>query len=96
MNEHVTAVVDGFARLTPDEQTAAYLEIEAAWKASPDEPEAAPKPPPPIAQPAAPVQGVSLVLSVLADRIKRDPKPLLGALAALVLVRALRRRGRAR
>jgi hypothetical protein len=44
MNEHVAAVVDGFARLTPEEQTAAYLEIESAWKALPDEPEAAAQP----------------------------------------------------
>jgi hypothetical protein len=33
MNERVKAVVDSFKRLTNGEQTAAYLEIEAIWKA---------------------------------------------------------------
>jgi hypothetical protein len=36
MNERVKAVVDGFKRLTNGEQTAAYLEIEAVWKALQD------------------------------------------------------------
>jgi hypothetical protein len=37
---------DGFRRLDPQEQTAAYLEIEAAWKALQAEAEPAPEPPP--------------------------------------------------
>ena len=51
MNNHVTTVVEGFVGLTPEEQTAAYLEIEAIWKAAPDEPEAAPEPPQPEREP---------------------------------------------
>jgi carbon monoxide dehydrogenase subunit G len=55
----------------------------------------APTPPPrprPVAQPAEPVQGASLFASVLLARIKKDPKPLLGVLAALLLLRALRKK----
>jgi hypothetical protein len=36
MNEQVKAVVDSFRRLTNGEQTLAYMEIEAIWKAPRD------------------------------------------------------------
>jgi hypothetical protein len=32
MTSRVKAVVESFERLTPDEQIAAYLEIEMIWK----------------------------------------------------------------
>jgi hypothetical protein len=47
MSERVATVVDGFMLLDPQEQTAAYLEIEAAWKALQAEAEPAPDPPQP-------------------------------------------------
>jgi hypothetical protein len=46
MSERVATVVDGFMLLDPEEQIAAYLEIEAAWKALQAEAEPAPDPPP--------------------------------------------------
>jgi hypothetical protein len=50
MNARVATVVDGFRRLDPQEQTAAYLDIEAAWKALQAEAEAAPDPPQPTCE----------------------------------------------
>ena len=44
MNERVAIVVDRSARPTPEVQTAAHLEIEDVWKASPVEPKAADEP----------------------------------------------------
>jgi hypothetical protein len=32
MNERVLDVVERFGRLTPDEQTEAYIKIETTWK----------------------------------------------------------------
>jgi hypothetical protein len=32
MNEEIEAVVDAFGRLAPQDQTKAYLEIQAIWK----------------------------------------------------------------
>jgi carbon monoxide dehydrogenase subunit G len=51
-----------------------------------------PPPPPPPADSAPPVQGLSLVGGVLLSRIKRNPAPLIGAIAALVLLRLLLRK----
>jgi hypothetical protein len=45
MNEQIKAVVDGFRRLTNGEQTMAYMEIEAIWKALRDNDQ--PEHPPP-------------------------------------------------
>jgi len=60
-------------------------------------PSAGPPPPPPAAphppiEPAPPIEGLSLVGSVMVDRVRRNPKPLLGLLGLLVLLRLLRRR----
>jgi hypothetical protein len=47
MSERVATVVYGFMLLDPQEKTAAYLDIEAAWKALQAEAELAPDPPQP-------------------------------------------------
>jgi hypothetical protein len=39
-----------------------------------------------------PIEGLSLVGSVMLDRVKRNPAPLLGLLGALLLLLLLRRR----
>jgi hypothetical protein len=49
--------------------------------------------PPPV-EPAAPVEGLSLLGSVMLARARRNPRPLLGALGALLFLRFLRRRRR--
>ena len=51
--------------------------------------EAAPPPPTPASEP---VQGLSLVGSAIADRLKRNPWPLLAALGVLLLLGLVRRR----
>jgi hypothetical protein len=43
-------------------------------------------------EPAPPIEGTSLVASVLVDRVKRNPKPVLAVAGGLVLLRLLRRR----
>ena len=53
---------------------------------------AAPSPPP--VEPAPPVEGLSLVGSVMLDRAKRNPRPLLAVLGGLWFLRLLRRRRR--
>jgi carbon monoxide dehydrogenase subunit G len=64
----------------------------------PPPPGAAPPPPPPPPPPrpevqqAPPVQGLSLVGSVLLDRVKRNPKPLIAVAGGLLVLRMLRRR----
>ncbi|MEA2168713.1 MAG: uncharacterized protein QOF76_2013 [Solirubrobacteraceae bacterium] len=68
-------------------------EPEATAGSNGDATAAPPPRPRQVAQPAEPVQGASLFASVLLARIKRDPKPLLGVLAALLLLRAVRRKG---
>ncbi|MFZ0087954.1 MAG: hypothetical protein WAL63_00515, partial [Solirubrobacteraceae bacterium] len=59
-------------------------------------PAAAPGPPPPPAAPpheSEPIQGLSLVGSVLWSRVKANPAQIAGILAGLLLVlRLLRRR----
>jgi hypothetical protein len=50
MSERVAAVVGEFMRLDPQEKTAAYLDIEAEWKALRAEAEPAPDPPQPGAR----------------------------------------------
>jgi carbon monoxide dehydrogenase subunit G len=59
-------------------------------------PDAPPPPEPPraIPQPAEPLQGGSLIASVLWDRARRNPPALIGALVGLLVVRALVRRRR--
>jgi uncharacterized protein len=54
-------------------------------------PPAAASPPPPTAA-NEPIQGLSLVGSAMADRIKKDPRPLLAAIGFFLFVRLLRRR----
>jgi hypothetical protein len=44
MTEQAKAVVDGFERLTPDEQTQVYLAIEQIWKGQQDDGEASDAP----------------------------------------------------
>jgi hypothetical protein len=44
MTEPAKAVVDGFERLTPDEQTQVYLAIEQIWKGQQDDGEASNSP----------------------------------------------------
>jgi len=41
MNRKVKAIVDGFKNLTDENQTRAYMEIEAIWKAPRDQQPAA-------------------------------------------------------
>jgi carbon monoxide dehydrogenase subunit G len=72
-----------------------------AADAAPPPTEAAPEPPlrpaapsPPPVEPAPPVEGLSLVGSVMLERAKRNPRPLLAVLGALLFLRFLRRRGR--
>jgi carbon monoxide dehydrogenase subunit G len=76
---------------------------EAAPPPPPPPPGAGPPPPPPPGagapppqtpptEGAPPVQGLSLVGGVLLDRIKRNPAPLIGIVAGLVLLRLLFRR----
>jgi carbon monoxide dehydrogenase subunit G len=50
-------------------------------------------PPPPVAS-APPVEGLSLVGSVLLGRVRRNPRPLLGVIGALLFLRLLRRQRR--
>ena len=72
---------------------------------APQQPAAPPAPPPTAAPPAPPptatapppaesepIQGLSLVGGVLADRVRRDPRPLLAALGFFLFLRFLRRR----
>jgi carbon monoxide dehydrogenase subunit G len=64
----------------------------------PSPPHEAPPPPPPHAGPPPPppdnepVQGLSLVGSVMFERVKRNPAPLIGVLGGLVLLRLVLRR----
>jgi hypothetical protein len=44
MTEQAKAVVDGFERLTPEEQTQVYLAIEQIWKDQQDDGEASNSP----------------------------------------------------
>lgn len=60
----------------------------------PPHPAAPPPPPPPAVEPAPPVEGLSLVGGVMLERAKRNPRPLLAALGALLFLRFLRRRRR--
>jgi uncharacterized protein len=68
----------------------------AATDAAEPEGEAAEPSPSQIATPPAtesePIQGLSLVGGVLADRVRRDPRPLVAALGFLLFLRFLRRR----
>jgi uncharacterized protein len=64
----------------------------AAPPPPPPPPEAGPPPPPPQAESAPPVQGLSLVGGVLLNRIKKNPAPLIGIVAGLLLLRLLFRR----
>jgi hypothetical protein len=53
---------------------------------------ATPPPPPPPPPPASePVQGLSLVGSVIAGRVKRNPRPLLAALGVFLFLWFMRR-----
>ena len=53
----------------------------------------APPPPPPPPPPASePLDGLSLVRSAIADRVRQDLQPLLAALGVLLFLRFLRRR----
>ncbi len=83
--------------------TEANGDLPAAEEAAPpptEGPAAEPPPPPPPPAPPAPpvsepIEGLSLVGSVMADRVRRDPRPLLAALGVLLLLlllRLLRRR----
>jgi carbon monoxide dehydrogenase subunit G len=51
-----------------------------------------PPPPPPPPEPAPPIEGLSLVGSVVFDRIKRNPAPVIGVVGGLLLLRILFRR----
>ena len=42
MADPVAVIIDAFKHLTPDEQTTAYLEIEALWKNMQDDEPAGP------------------------------------------------------
>jgi carbon monoxide dehydrogenase subunit G len=55
------------------------------------EPEAT-APPPPSAQPAPPLDAGSLVGSVLIERVRRNPKPILVVAGGLIVLRMIRRR----
>jgi hypothetical protein len=44
MTEQAKAVVDGFERLSPEEQTQAFLVIEQIWKSQQDDGEASNSP----------------------------------------------------
>ena len=69
---------------------------EPASTEAPKEPTAPPAPPPQATAPppaeSEPIQGLSLVGGVLADRVRRDPRPLLAALGFFLFLRFLRRR----
>jgi carbon monoxide dehydrogenase subunit G len=53
-----------------------------------------PPPPPPESEPPPPLDGMALVGSVLVDRVKRNPAPVIAVVGGLVLLRiVLRRRG---
>ncbi len=69
-------------------------EGQAAEPPTVEEPGVAAPPPPAPPPPASePVQGLSLVASAVAGRVKRDPRPLLlAALALFLFLRLLRRR----
>jgi carbon monoxide dehydrogenase subunit G len=58
----------------------------------PPRPQAAPPPPPPPPPAAEPLEAGSLVGSVLVQRVKRNPKPLVAVAGGLILLRMLRRR----
>ena len=60
--------------------------------APPPPPEAEREAPPPEAEPAAAVDGLSLVGGALVDRVKRNPAPLLGIVGGLLVLRLLVRR----
>jgi uncharacterized protein len=87
---------------TPEEPAASDEDAPApAADPAPPPTEAAPEPPlrpaapsPPPVEPAPPVEGLSLVGSVMLERAKRNPRPLLAVLGALLFLRFLRRRGR--
>jgi carbon monoxide dehydrogenase subunit G len=72
---------------TADEATAAEVEAESSAPAEP------PPPPPPEAA-AEPVDGVALVGSVVANRVRRNPWPLLALVGfcLVLLLRLIRRR----
>ena len=55
-------------------------------------PPPSPPPPPPPPEPSEPIEGLSLVGSVIIGRIKRNPAPLIGVLGGLLLLRLLFRR----
>jgi carbon monoxide dehydrogenase subunit G len=87
----------------PVEEPAAPAPTEAA--AAPPVPEPPPPPapepppppppsppPPPASEESPPLDGVSLVGSVLLDRIKRNPAPVVAVVGGLVLLRLLLRR----
>jgi carbon monoxide dehydrogenase subunit G len=74
----------------PPPVEAAPPPVEAA--SAPPVSEEAPTPPP--VEPAPPVEGLSLLGSVMLARARRNPRPLLGALGALLFLRFLRRRRR--
>jgi hypothetical protein len=84
------------AEPAPESDTHAPTNSSERTAAAPPPP---PPPPPPgdaprPPQPAEPVQGVSLVSSVLRDRVRRNPAPVafvLGLLLAALLVRRARR-----
>ena len=56
----------------------------------PPPPPSGPPPQPPA--PSEPIEGLSLLGSVMVDRVKRNPKPLLALLGGLLLLRFVRRR----
>jgi hypothetical protein len=51
-----------------------------------------PPPPQPAVEPNEPLDAGSLVGSVVVDRVKRNPKPLIAVAGGLLLLRLLRRR----
>lgn len=51
-----------------------------------------PPPPPPAAEASEPVEGLSLVGSVVVERIKRNPAPVIGVVGGLLLLRVVLRR----
>jgi carbon monoxide dehydrogenase subunit G len=90
---------DSEAAPSPPEASGQAVEATATAATKPHATVAAP---PPSQQPAPsaqtepltnePIEGLSLVGSVMMDRVKRNPAPLLGLLGALLLLVLLRRR----
>jgi len=81
----------------PDAPGAEAEPASQAAAAPPPPPPAPPPPPPPppprpVIEPAEPVHGLSLVGSVLIDRIKRNPKPVIALAGGLLALRMMRRR----